>query len=93
MTRFFRPTFGKVVWTIVFFGLSFIISIPIYAIDIGVPVRYYDAALSLPGLGAPKPPSWNIVNLVLDIIIWYILACLVLYLVHKPRKVDHQPPS
>ena len=92
--EFLKPTVGKiVVFLILMGGLNFlIISTTIIAdarILVGLPLGFYPMGsfFCQPNTACLPPPvefSW--VNLIIDIVCWYLVSCVIIWIYSKIKK-------
>jgi len=88
--QFLKPDWRKVV---IFFVVSFLLTLflgvksPVTPLDIsitkiGFPALFLTIKEGLLG----KTYKWNFVNLIINIAIWYLLSCLIIWIYDKVRK-------
>ena len=92
----FELTINKIIFTILLFILSIIISVflvyfEVYFLEIGIPLKFYRMGFGVVGLGESHQ-RFNYLNLFINIIFWYFLACLLInywnrYYVKPKRKI------
>jgi len=87
---FFKPTLGKVIiFLILMVGLNYWIISSTFVSDarilIGLPLGFFPIGSSMIFFDNITPPtvtfSW--INLILDIIFWYLISCLIIGLYKK----------
>ena len=94
LKEFFKPTKGKIILFIILMGfLNFIWIFGQGCSDcrmlVGLPLSFYPV-----GSGTffdardpvPEVVSFSIVNFILNIVFWYLLACLIVLIYRKIRK-------
>jgi len=88
--QFLKPDWRKVV---IFFVVSFLLTFflgvesPVTPLDIsitkiGFPVLLLTIKETLLG----KTYKWNFVNLIINIVVWYLLSCLIIWVYDKIKK-------
>ncbi len=88
LREFFKPTKGKIIISVLLLILTFfyITSVPGITINKytghGLPFYYIVEIIPLTSLGETNF-SFEYTSLVFDIVFWYILSCLVIYLYNK----------
>ncbi|MBI5061213.1 MAG: hypothetical protein HZB67_02770 [Candidatus Aenigmarchaeota archaeon] len=89
---FFKPTISKIIiFLILMGGLNYVLISGMTVADarilVGSPLGFWPIGSFMAIEGAPAPPtvefSW--VNLIVDIIFWYLVSCGVIALYHKIR--------
>ena len=94
--EFFKPTIGKITF---FLFLIIVTSIPsnilVYGADIGLnygfPFNFYGYGGGLELLPGEAVRSYlNIQNFVIDILIWYLVVCLIIFIYNKLKKKDRK---
>ena len=86
---FFKPTTGKVILTIILFVfLGFLSSLVTDVARHGFPLIYYEKGL-MPcppsTLICDRSPDFNFFYLLIDLIIWYLVICLIVFTYTKIR--------
>ncbi|MEK6953065.1 MAG: hypothetical protein AABX29_08690 [Nanoarchaeota archaeon] len=90
MIQFTKPTKGKIILLMIILVLSFI---PhtfsnmfwCHATIIGFPFPFYHSGMS--GVECPNPtPSYSIVGLIINLIIWYLISCVIILVYNKFKK-------
>ena len=90
MIRFIKPTKGKIILFLIISILSFIPHVVsnmfwCNATIIGFPFPFYNSGMS--GVECPNPiPSYSLVSLVINLIIWYLISCIVILVYNKRNK-------
>mgnify|MGYP001619927123 CR=1 FL=1 len=86
LKQFVKPTIGKIVLTFICFLVSYVVSMHLYLFDVGVPLKYYEISIGFPGLAQGEQPLYHYDSLFIDIIIWYVLSCIVVFFISKGNK-------
>jgi len=90
LKQFLKPNWEKIVLILILFGIGIVISILSNAC-----IGCYDTILGFPLSFYVKkgwPPSeigkttFSIPNLIIDIVFWYVLSCLIVWIYKKYKK-------
>ena len=90
--QFLKPDWRKIVVFIILL-IFIVIIIPIFInsgfgvlyVNAGFPLVFYEKTIINPSLGTEKT-NFLMLNLVIDIIVLYVLSCLIVWLYDKFRK-------
>ena len=84
--KIIKPTIGKIIFLTVFYFASKILSVYVYLFAEGMPFIFHKSSLDWPGLVKGKPAEFNYIYLVMDIIIWYLMGCFIIFLFQKIKS-------
>jgi hypothetical protein len=92
--EFFKPTVGKIILFIVLMGgLNYLIISTIHVLDarilIGLPLGFYPkGSFYCPSTTTcvPPPVEFSWFNFIFDIIFWYLISCLIIFIYRKVKK-------
>ena len=91
--QFLKPDWRKIVISVVLFIiLSYLINNPFYTEDKGFPLVFLDFAVYGPALLPSgtivdyRGPVFSLMNLIIDLIFWYILSCFIIWIYDKFKK-------
>ena len=92
LKEFFKPTTGKIILTaILFIIFGFLFQTATDVRMYGLPFLYYEKTI------IPCPPSvpncndniyFNIFYLFLDLIIWYLISCLIIHIYYNLKRIS-----
>ena len=90
---FFKPTTGKVVlFLILMIVLNYYLISTIVVADavilVGTPLGFYPVGSMqcLSPSDCPSGPEFSYVNLIIDIVFWYVVSCIIVFIYKKARR-------
>lgn len=94
LKEFFKLTKRKIIFTIVLFGFSimvsfFLIYFEIYLLELGIPLTFYYLPIDLP-LDVDlsnNVSNFSYLNFLIDIIFWHIISCSIIFVFQKRKKM------
>jgi hypothetical protein len=94
LKQFLKPDWRKIVIMLIFLGLSFLYYHEVGATNVimvnhGAPLNYFEIAYIRNSGGVEGlPPTFEIIyfGLIIDLIIWYILSCFIVWIYDKIKK-------
>ena len=96
--EFLKPTIWKIILLIVLFAVSFYFSTEILASaggssNLGYPFQFFQPSGCYGPPGAEYPNCWDTEltsfwSLIANIIIWYLIACILMLIYNKIRKKE-----
>jgi hypothetical protein len=94
--RFLKPDWRKIILTVILISLSFLyiyepVIMDAYEAYRGLPMFYWKyftgTGLIVPGMNLPEPVTeFLYLNLIIDLIFWYFLSCLIIWIYNKVKK-------
>jgi hypothetical protein len=92
LKEFLKPTISKIILLIIFLiATSTPANVLVYGADIGLnhgfPFNFYGCCGGPPlRVGQTVPSYFHVQNFIIDIIIWYILSCVIVSICYKFKK-------
>lgn len=90
LKQFLKPDWRKIVlFVIVLFLLTFFLGIKFSAIpeiESIIEIGYPPFLTIIEGFLGNKTYKWNFTNLIFNIVIWYLLSCVIIWIYDKIKK-------
>ena len=91
--EFLKPTVKKIIlFAILMGGLNYLIISTTVVVDarilVGIPLGFWPIGSFMRWPNAPAPPTvgFSLINFIIDIIFWYVLSCLIIWIYDKSKK-------
>jgi len=93
--KFFEPTILKVIFTILLLAFSFFLSVKIWQCILapcsqGLPLGFYDPSACGACIGCGCKVKINYLMFVADIVIWYLILCVLFYIFARFKKEERR---